>query len=350
MKKIISVLAVVFCLALLISCKDKGIEYTQVEGGYEVSGYVGDKTEIKIPRKYEGEPVIGIGEGAFYNCKEIQEIKLPKTITYIGEEAFYNCFDLQTINMPASVVKMGKGAFSGCTFIDYERVGGCNYLGSWLISLYDENQTTIDVRDGTVGICDYAFYENKKIKTIKLPETVKTIGEKSFKNCSSLENLNLPDSVRTIGNDALYGCINLKFEVVDGANYINNWLISRQDLEIENLVVRDGTVGIYGYAFYDSYMLISVTIPSSVKVIGENAFFNCMYIKELNIAEGVEEIGMYAFFKCIKIKPITIPASVTKIGTGAFSNCRGTIDCKAQSEPAGYEKGWNGELTVNYGK
>ena len=62
-----------------------------------------------------------------------------------------------------------------------------------------------------------------------------------------------------------------------GANYINNWLISRQDLEIENLVVRDGTVGIYGYAFYDSYMLISVTIPSSVKVIGENAFFNCMY-------------------------------------------------------------------------
>ena len=97
-------------------------------------------------------------------------------------------------------------------------------------------------------------------------------------------------------------------------------------------------------------MLISVTIPSSVKVIGENAFFNCMYIRELNIAEGVEEIGMYAFFKCIKIKPITIPASVTKIGAGAFNNCRGTIDCKAKSEPSGYEKGWNGDLTVNYGK
>ncbi len=349
MKRIISIIAIAICLLFIVSCKDKGIEYSKVDGGYEVSSYSGEKTEIKIPSKHEGESVIGIGEKAFFNKQEIKKIELPSTITYIEAEAFYNCYDLENINLPKSLERIEAKAFDGCSFILFDKEGGCNYLDNWLFSVYDENQTTIDVRSGTVGIYGYAFFENKKIKEIKLPDTIEYIGEKAFKNCSSLEKINLPDSIKTIGNDALFGCDSLKYEVVNGANYINNWLISREDLELESLVVRDGTVGIYDYAFYDSYMLISITIPASVRTIGNGAFFNCMYVRELSIAEGVEEIGMYAFYKCIKIKPISIPASVTKIGTGAFSNCRSEINCAVASQPKGYEEGWNGSLRVNYG-
>lgn len=349
MKKIIAILAVLVCLLFIVSCKDKGIEYTAVEGGYIVSGYSGDREEIKIPSKHEGESVIGIGEKAFYGIEGIREVSLPESITYIGAEAFYGCFDLESINLPKSVERVETGAFDGCSFINFDRVGGCNYIDGWLISLYDKDQTTIDVREGTVGIYSYAFYENKKIKEIKLPKTVKYIGERAFKNCSNLEKLNLPDSVRTINDDALFGCNKLKFEVVDGANYINNWLISRENLDLEVLNVREGTVGIYDYAFYESFMLTKIVIPSSVKVIGNNAFFNCMYVRELVISEGVEEIGMYAFYKCIKIKPINIPLSVTKIGAGAFSNCRSDIYCKAPAKPEGYEDGWNGSMDVHYG-
>ena len=349
MKKRGAILATLICLLFIVSCRDKVFEFTEVDGGYIVSGYTGDKTEIIIPSKYDGQSVVGIGKNAFYNNQELKAVKLPNTITYIESGAFYSCYDLESINLPKSVERIEAGAFEGCEFINYERVGGCNYIDGWLISLYDKDQTTIDVRDGTTGIYGYAFFENKKIKEVKLPDTLKYIGEKAFKNCSSLEKINLPDSVRTLSSDALYGCDSLKYEVVGGANYINNWLISRQDESLGELNVREGTVGIYSYAFYDSYMLVKITIPSSVKVIGDNAFFNCMYVKELTIAEGVEEIGMYAFYKCIKIKPINIPASVKKIGTGAFVNCRSEINCAVPSQPEGYQEGWSGSLRVNYG-
>ena len=165
MKKIVAILATLICLLFIVSCRDKGIEYTEVDGGYIVSGYTGDKTEIKIPSKHDGKSVIGIGKNAFYNNQELKAVKLPNTITYIESGAFYSCYDLESINLPKSVERIEAGAFEGCEFINYERVGGCNYIDGWLISLYDKDQTTIDVRDGTTGIYGYAFFENNVIMT-----------------------------------------------------------------------------------------------------------------------------------------------------------------------------------------
>ncbi|WP_181819071.1 leucine-rich repeat domain-containing protein, partial [Metamycoplasma hominis] len=52
-----------------------------------------------------------------------------------------------------------------------------------------------------------------------------------------------------------------------------------------------------------------VTIPGSVKEIGESAFSDCKNLKEVILNEGLEKIGAWAFFNT-NIKSITIPGSV----------------------------------------
>ncbi|RBI34029.1 hypothetical protein DRZ74_01315 [Metamycoplasma hominis] len=64
-----------------------------------------------------------------------------------------------------------------------------------------------------------------------------------------------------------------------------------------------------------------VTIPDSVKEIGDYSFYGCKNLKEVFLNEGLEEIGARAF-KYTKIESITIPDSVKEIGKGAFSNCK----------------------------
>ncbi len=65
----------------------------------------------------------------------------------------------------------------------------------------------------------------------------------------------------------------------------------------------------------------SVTIPGSIKSIGQNAFQQCKYLKSVTIQNGVEAIEKQAFLFCESLKTITIPDSVTAIGEGAFSSC-----------------------------
>lgn len=67
--------------------------------------------------------------------------------------------------------------------------------------------------------------------------------------------------------------------------------------------------------------LTSVTIPGSVKTIGENAFNCCTSLKTVVIEEGVTTIGMAAFADCKSLTSVTIPKSVTSLGEGAFNGC-----------------------------
>ena len=67
--------------------------------------------------------------------------------------------------------------------------------------------------------------------------------------------------------------------------------------------------------------ITSVSMPGSVKSIGEGAFRGCTALTTVNIPSSVETISDYAFYGCTAMKNINLPGSITKIGYEAFMNC-----------------------------
>ena len=74
-------------------------------------------------------------------------------------------------------------------------------------------------------------------------------------------------------------------------------------------------------AFYECRRLSSVILPNGVTSIGEFAFYNCSNLTRVTLPNTVKKIGGDAFRWCEKLSKITLPDSVLKLGSGAFCNC-----------------------------
>lgn len=110
-----------------VSCGNLNIRVSQDNPNYsDIDGVLFDKnhTELlsyskdKICSKYViPDTVTTVGVNAFYECKDLSEVKIPIEVTSIETGAFYLCEKLNNINIPDNVVRIGQSAFSGCTSI-----------------------------------------------------------------------------------------------------------------------------------------------------------------------------------------------------------------------------------------
>lgn len=75
--------------------------------------------EVIIPNNvnYNGYtyPVVGIREGAFFECWDLTSVTIGNNVTYIGNHAFFKCYGLTSIILPNSVKAIDPDAFSCCT-------------------------------------------------------------------------------------------------------------------------------------------------------------------------------------------------------------------------------------------
>ena len=147
------------------------------------------------------------------------------------------------------------------------------------------------------AIGEKAFYRNKTITSVKIPEGVESIGKQAFFVCSSLKEVRIPEGVTSIG-DSAFAQTNLT------------------EVEIPKSVKN-----IEQYAFNACGNLEEVTIPEGVTSIGRSAFAYCSRLKQVIISDGVEIIGGSAFYGCSSLTEVTIPKSVTSIEYEAFYDC-----------------------------
>lgn len=109
-----------------------------------------------------------------------------------------------------------------------------------------------------------------------------------------------------------------------GSIYINNiyyfYKTGSGDF-IKELTIKEGTAFIARRALADSAKLKTVTLPSTLKAIGDYAFFNCTKLQEINFPEGLERIYARAFSKT-GLTNISLPSSLKEIKGSAFNYCK----------------------------
>ncbi len=71
-------------------------------------------------------------------------------------------------------------------------------------------------------------------------------------------------------------------------------------------------------AFMDCTGITSITLPITVKIIGDNAFAGCSSLNRIDLQDGITSIGMGAFGSCVSIEALELPKTVTSIGDLAF--------------------------------
>ena len=179
----------------------------------------------------------------------------------------------------------------------------------------------ITFNDSITTIVDYAFYDCSSLTSVTIPNSVKWIREGTFAYCSSLTSVTIPDSVTTIGWGAFVDCTSLtSITIPDSVTTIGESAFDGCS-SLTSVTIPDSVTTIGDYVFYGCSSLTSITIPDSVTTIGDYAFYGCSSLTSITIPDSLTWIGEAAFYGCSSLTSITIPDSLTSIGEAAFYEC-----------------------------
>ena len=240
-----------------------------------------------------------VGYAAFAGCEGITQIEFPASLDSISGYAF-SATGFSTLALPATVTKIGEGAFSRC-----------------------EKLTSATVEAGHIGA--KAFFADAALNDVKFGNGVTAIGNGAFAGCKSLATLRWSDATQLalIGSEAF-----IATQMSDAA------LAKFQKLSV---------LGAWAYA---GTPVEEVTLPESVREVGDGAFFYATHVTNLvlpskvtkvapyltagtNVANtniwgnDITRIGDFALYNLSDIDRLTIPSQVTYIGTKAMAGMTG---------------------------
>lgn len=292
-----------------------------------------------------GNGVTSIGSDAFYACTGLTSVTIPNSVTSIGWYAFAYCFDLTTVNWDATAcTEAGLYScpiFQNCLNLTTVNIGN-NVTTIPSYAFYDCSAlTSITISDSVTSIGNNAFYNTawynnqpdglvyagkvaykhkgtmQNNTSIVVKEGTLGIAGSAFENCSCLTSIIIPDSVTNIGDSALSNCTALAKLI--GPNNIVSAIAKQCNSKAFEIVITCGT-SIGDYAFSGCIGLTSITILDGVTSIGYAAFKNCNSLTSVTIGNSVTSIDFYAFSGCKNLTDLTIGSGIAKIGYYVFED------------------------------
>lgn len=309
MKKIISFILTI-CLVLCafpvcsFALTDGDFEYIIEDGRAVVTGYIGYNPTCEVPSTLGGKKVIRLGKGLGYSEEwgnnYIVDLIVPDCVEEVTNFGQHDA--LKTIT-----IKNGGCSVSG--------FGRCNGLESLVIE---------DGGKGYGEVNGFSYCEN--LKTVKLSERTKIIGDGAFSQCPSITEITLPKKLQRLGNNAFTNCGALeKVTIPDTPEKMGNGCFLNCD-SLETVNILEGVTELGTACFSGCDGLVTVKTPFGFRRFGpetnygNDTFNNCSALTNVIISYGPEYIPDMVFDGCIALSEVTIPYSVKTIHRDAFKD------------------------------
>lgn len=204
-----------------------------------ITKYTGTESTVILPSTINSWPVTKIGEDALKDNTTITSVTIPDSVTEIGANAFAGCTNLTSVTYEGDwsklTIQSGNPAVEDAAneqLFDFEFILNNTAV---IVTNYRCKGTAADVtipscyKGKPVTAINNAAFPNSAVTSVTIPDSVTSIPDAAFVNCSQLTNISIPNSVTYIGFSAFDGCASLK----------------------------------------------SITLPSSLRTIGNSAFAGC---------------------------------------------------------------------------
>lgn len=294
-----------------------GKEYTSFEyedGIIYGKNAAGERTLLNVPSDYSEtvtikEKTVLYGEEAFKNCNGVTLFMDadPGALREIGAHCFENSNSFEYFDWRAntSLTKIGEGAFKDCHNLQWIRMPDSLKTISKQMCYNDENLVKMDA-DTVTKIEDEAFYGCDSLGNAPIGK-VESIGDYAFYGCRMLESLVLPETLTSIGESIFENCTHLK-----------------------TIEINADIPGIPRYCFYGCRELTKVSFDSetrtaknSLKVVGVYAFAQCATLEKIDFSgfHNLSQIGEGAFSCDVSLLNVKLPDSLQKINKDCFEFC-----------------------------
>ena len=249
-----------------------------------------------------------LGASMFENCN-ISTIILPNSIKSIEQNALAYC-KLTSITIPKSVNQLGKGIFNYTPLASIQVEEGNSKYRSEGNAVYEKESgklilgcASTVIPEGVTVIGNSAFYGQNSLKTIKLPETLTNIEDYAFAS-SGLTTLTIPKNINNIGSGVFSGVQlwsitvdgnNTKYDSRNNCNAIIETATNKLIVGCAATEIPEGIAAIADLAFFQQYYLSSISFPTSLVSIGQDAFGYITELNEIEIPEQIKTIKNSAF-------------------------------------------------------
>ena len=340
--------------------------YVEQNGELYITDLYCSLIELTIPEKINGLPVVGItglNASGTDKAKNVEKLIIPDSVKFISANALNPLMYCKEISFGKKIAGLNSEMFRDCVNLesisvskenpDYTSVDGVLYdkgetkliaypvlkegtynvpatvtdIDDYLMShsvencVFNSNKSLFVKEDGVIYNKDKTMVfscDNEKSGEYVMPNTVETIAPGAFEYCKNLTSVTVSDKVTEIVYKSFYGCEKLSTVTLPvSVKKIGEKAFSYSGVKTIDL---SSIVDIEDRAFYNT-SVEKVNFSDSLTKIGSEAFSNCEELTDVKFGNGLTVISEYAFFRCTALKNVTLPKTLKEIQPFAFYYC-----------------------------